>query len=69
MANFKIEIESVPKNAAIGFIPNKELWNINNFGDAKDMVQHQRELHNKKSKWYKIYKNDKLIFDSNLIRR
>ena len=67
MSNFKIRIESVEKNSPDGAIALNQHWNINNIGDARDLITHQRQIHQNKSRWFKIYKNDLLIFDSNFI--
>lgn len=67
MANFNLKIESVPMHSPEGAVIQTQVWNINNIHDVREQIIHQRKIHQKKSKWFKIYQNDRLIFDSKLI--
>jgi len=62
-----IKIESVPKHSSETAGTNSQEWNIDNLEAGRKLIIDQREIHKQKSKWFKIYQNDQLIFDSHLI--
>lgn len=67
MTNFNFKIKSVPKHSPDGTEIQTQAWNINNVHDARDLIASQRKIHQKNSKWFKIYQDDRLIFESRLI--
>lgn len=62
-----IKIQSVPKNSPEGVLPREQKWSYVDILTAREIISSQRQIHQKKSKWFKIFKNDQLVFDSNLI--
>jgi len=69
MEKFKIKIEYLPKYSPENATYNVQEWNIDNLQDARKLIIDQREIHVKKSKWFKLFRDNELIFDSHLIKR
>jgi len=42
---------------------------VNSLAEAREYIGQMRSKHQKESKWFEIYKDDKLIYDSAYLHR
>lgn len=63
---YNITIKSVPKHAPANTTPANQQWNIQEINKARELIIEQRSMHSKKSQWFEIYQDDKLIFNSRM---
>lgn len=62
-----IKITSLQKNAPAESIPVNQEWNTNDLEFGRKLILEQKKEHMIKSKWFLIFLNGILVFNSNFI--
>lgn len=68
MEPISIKVESSPKSASVNEVHTQH-FEMDNLIAVRNLIVSQRKAHQKDSRWFKIYQNNKLIFDSKHIRK